>query len=181
MDTNMQLVLDTLYERNMIQHECFVTNQAGLDLLKSSESFMPLIERVLREVVEPALSESQTVASKFPGLDPLWHEAICQNPVVSNFPGLAYVLGAYMVLGVKANPGRTVSFLATLSAPLLAEAVKNIPVFFAPEGEGYNPGIPPGQKLKEIVQGLSRSSASKDVRTAAARVMDWMIENERLS
>ncbi|HLN27890.1 MAG TPA: hypothetical protein VK395_09105 [Gemmataceae bacterium] len=159
MDADVELVFDTLYERKPSDNQsCFVVNQAGLTLLKSSESYVPLIEQVLRELVDPALSGDRSHTRTFPGLD--------------------YVLGAYMVLGVKANPDRVVGFLATLSAPLLVEAVKNIPVFFAPEGEGYSPGIAPSQELKKFVRELSKSE-SEDVRTAAARVMDRLIEDER--
>jgi hypothetical protein len=158
MDADVELVLDTLYDRKPSDRQsCFVVNRAGLSLLKGPEIVVPSIEQVLREIVDPAFSAERTQARRFPGLD--------------------YVLGAYMVLGVKSDPERTVSFLATLSAPLLVEAVKNIPVFFAPEGGGYNPGILPGHRLQEFVQGLSRSG-SEDVRTAATRVTEWLIKNE---
>lgn len=161
MDAAAELILDALYDRQPGDRKsCFVVNRAGLALLSGpAERFVPSIEQVLREIVAPAFSGIGTQARQFRGLD--------------------YVLGAYMVLGVKLDAQRTVEFLATLPSPLLAEAVKNIPVFFAPEGRGYNPGILLGDRLQEFVQGLSRSE-SDDVRTAATRVIEWMIENGRL-
>lgn len=178
MDSDMELVLDTLYDRRQSDRQgCFTVNRAGLSLLKSPLSIVPVIEQVLREIVEPALSGGRTESSQFPALDPMWNDVIRYNPAASEFPGLDYVLGAYLVLGVKLNPDRVVSFLSTLSAPLLAEAIQNIPVFFAPKGQGYNPGIPPGHELKKFVQDMEKAEW-EDVRTAAARVMERMAENE---
>jgi len=181
MDADMELVLDTLYDRKRSERKgCFVVNRAGLSLIQSDLSIVPAIEYVLKEIVDPALSGSQVETYRLPGLDPLWADVMRYNPASSKFPGLDFVLGAYIVLGVKLDPERVVTFLSNLSTPLPSEAVKNIPAFFAPPGEGYNPGISLGDRLKEFVQSLSKSE-SEDVRKAAARVMEWTLEKERLS
>lgn len=174
MDAEMELVLDTLYNRRRSDGaSCLTVNQAGLTLLKSEVSIVPVIEQVLKEVVDPAVAGNWPEGIKLPGLDPLWSEVIRHDPAVSKFPGLDYVLGAYLVLGVKSNPERIVDFLATVSPPLLVKTVLNIPVFFAREGEGYNSGVSPDGRLMAFVRSLLKDEC-EEIRIAAAQALKRM-------
>jgi hypothetical protein len=155
-DADMQLVLDTLYElRQGEQRSCFVTNAAGLVLLQSGSGVVPSVEKVLREVVDPALRGDAKAIRKFPGLD--------------------YVIGALLVLGANFDTLRLIDFLASISGPLLAEVIKNVPVFLSPMPGGYKSGISLSGPLLDYVQSQLESDRD-DVRGAAKRCLEMTAE-----
>ena len=147
-----QLVMDTLLDRRQPkQHSCLVVNEAGMELLAGTRDALPVIERVLREVVLPTAAAASTWPSRFPGLD--------------------YVFGAYMVIGRKVDDDRIFSFVRSLPQTLFEEALHAVPVFFRRMKEGYNSGVPPGEPMKKFLTELSLSPEAM-VRDTARQVLE---------
>lgn len=141
------LVLDALYYRRATPGDsCFVSNIAGLDLLRCDASVLSRIEKVLRTLVAPR-SDSQ--ARK-------------------DFLGLDYVLGAYAIVGSRYDPARVVDFIRTLPAALQAEFVAALPIFFRRDDGEYSFDIPPASELLEFVD-ASRTAEVESLRRAASR------------
>jgi hypothetical protein len=176
MDPDSKLVLDTLFDlKSDTKNGCFVVNRAGTLLLNSPESILPVIQVILRDTVEPGLAEFQqsTVSAKLANLLD-GHSDLAGARV---FPGLDYVLGAYLVVGAKTNPDRITKFLATVSTKLLINAISVIPVFFKRMRDGYNFGVAPDGVVLELVITLSQSGQA-DVKSIAARVLNQLIESK---
>ena len=149
-----QLVLDTLHDRRRAATDsCLVVNEAGMELLASTAEALPVIERVLRTVVIPAMSEQKAEGLGFLGLD--------------------YVLGAYLVIGCKTGLDRTVAFLREIPHPLLIQAFSAIPIFFRRMKDGYNSGVPPAPYLVAFLHELS-GSPQREVRDEARGTLEQL-------
>jgi hypothetical protein len=149
MSRNVVLALaeDTLFERRMSNSAgCFTHNVAGGELVRESDGSLPFIEDFLRTVVVPAFG--------------------CRK-----LPGLTYVLGAYLVIGVRADPQRAFSFIRALPTPLRVSALGVVDTFFhyGPSGTNSLRSPPTGELLKF----LEHESASElpSVRWAAEHVL----------
>jgi hypothetical protein len=172
-----QLVLDTLYERRMNRQGCFVDNAAGIELIGSNQDALSIIEQILEQMVEPVLcdsSENDRVAAireQFRGR----HGSLTDRmPIRSpDFPGLVYVVGAYLVIAAKSDPQRAVRFLDGRSAALKVEAVRAIPVFFKLMTNGYNFQTAPPLEYREFLRELA-SSDIQIIRSAAERALHFI-------
>ncbi|HVA46133.1 MAG TPA: hypothetical protein VNH11_07145 [Pirellulales bacterium] len=147
-----RLIVDTLYYRRPTPGDsCFVSNLAGMELLRCDSSALERIELVLRGLVAPP--SASHVSDEFLGLD--------------------YVLGAYAVIGSRYNPGRIVAFMRTMPVVLQAEFVAVLPVFFGGSGDDYDFGVGPTAELVAFVD-ESRSSGAELLRTAAMRAIPFL-------
>lgn len=144
------LVCDALYGVNVVEDEtCFTHNEAGLKLIACGPDMLPVIEETLRDIVNPeALVSRDNLQAMFPGLD--------------------YVLGAYLVIGQKAGFHRIASFLKQMSSPLLAEAIAVIPVFWSPDED--RPMETSSTELKRFLVEHGES-ANPVIRDSARRVL----------
>jgi len=141
-----QLVLDTLHDRRRSGDEsCLVVNVAGIELLKSGPEAIPVIEGILSAVVAPA--ERQAV----------------------DFPGLPYVMGAYLVLASRSGHPGVSSFLQSLPRALQREAVNAVPTFFRMMKDGFNFGTAPGNNVLRFLH-HARISPDGELREAAESV-----------
>lgn len=171
MDHEGQLVLDTLYDRGSSNSQhCLSTNQAGLRLLECPPTVLPQIEQVLREIVNPVLSASITEKPKNLALDRLLGD-FTSLVEQTHFPGLDYLLGAYMVIGAKSDFSRVERFLYSMSDPLLIEAISHIPVFFKRVNCEYNCGVSPLGEVMSFLKHLVKSE-KQAIRVAADRVIE---------
>jgi hypothetical protein len=141
------LAEDALFGRRM-QNDgtCFTHNIAGVELIRGSDPALPVIEDVLRDVVVPGFSSRA-------------------------FRGLTEVLGAYLVIGTRADPQRAFSFLRTLPTALHTMAVEVVATFFrygriAPNSVRFTP-------TKELLEFLEQETHSEltSVRFAAGLVL----------
>lgn len=142
-----RLILDALrYRRATPGDSCFVSNMAGLELLKCDASVLDPIEKVLRTLVAP---RSGSQARK-------------------DFLGLDYVLGAYAIIGSRYDPARVVDFMHTLPAALQTEFVAALPIFFRQDDGEYRFDTAPASELLEFVD-ASRTAEAESLRLAACR------------
>ncbi len=171
-----QLALDTLYARRMHRDgSCFVHNAAGVELRAETSGALPVIEQILEHTVDPLLRnsrENERVSAIRSRLRDEMHIADADRmPIRSpDFPGLDYLLGAYLVIAAKSDPGRAVDLLSRSSAALKREALSAIPIFFRLMSDGYNSGIAP----PELYRGFARQLAESEfpeLRLAAKRAL----------
>jgi hypothetical protein len=158
--SDQELVLDALFWRGRPSEPsgtCFVTNTAGVDLIKSGPSMLPAIEHVLDELVAPELAKGDTSESRF--------------------RGLPYVLCAYTLIGMREAPQRVVSFLQSRSRRLLEEVIKCVPIGFQWTNEGYNFGAPPNRTLYNFLAEVARD-ADDQLRSAALWASDKLDQSE---
>ncbi len=132
-----KLIDDALFfRRTQTDRSCLVTNQAGEDLTKQTSSILPFLEKTILETIAPAFA----------------------GPKVADFPGLAHVLGAYLLIGARSNASNTVDFLQGLPAELQTEAVGILPIFFNHQDGRYRYDTP---MPKEFLNYLKLASQSK--------------------
>ena len=147
-----QLIDDTLHARrgNSSNGSCLTVNQAGVELVHS-EATLDALEGILRSQVDEPMR--------------------CGKANVAHFPGLDYVIGAYLVKAARKDAIRGTVFMESLSPPLVREIIANMPVFFRKQGTGYNFGVIPPSTYFEYVEAKCESD---DVRIAetAKRVRD---------
>ena len=149
-----QLVLDTLYDRRKPKTDsCLVVNEAGIELLAGTSEALPIIERVIHDVVIPEFAPGATGGDRFLGLN--------------------YVLGAYWVISRKVGSDRAIPFVRDLPESLIVQAVWAIPIFFRKMAEGYNFGCSPGKPLMEFLNELN-SAADPTLRGEAGIVLQQM-------
>ncbi|QDV48011.1 hypothetical protein [Gimesia fumaroli] len=166
-----KLVLDTLHARRCKRQGCFVTNEAGIELLKCDQSALPVIESILCEVVEPELknlTDQQAIdLAKQLKVD-------VEYVSIIPFHSLDYVLGAYFVIGIKsAQEARIYQFLNQCGDRLLAKALATSPVFLTKMESGYNFGVAPTQSLAAFIE-QHCSSDSERIRKAATRALRFL-------
>ena len=145
-----RLVRDTLFERRLKRHGCFVHNEAGEELIACPPAALPVLERLLRDTVAPALSEG-TVHTR-------------------SFPGLNHVLGTYLVIAARSDPDRAVTFLAGMPLPMHVATLAALRIVFLRKGERYVRGIAPPPQFRDFTLGLA-ASESEEVRSAADRTL----------
>lgn len=154
-----ELVFDALYDRrSRTGSHCFVVNEAGMELFRENATILPLIEDVLQDIVEGELVKepaAQDITDVFTQGDA--------------FPGLDYLLGAYLVLGGKYDPDRVIQFLESRSDELKQRAIATIPVFFDKDETGYRFTIGPTQQLRDFVEKETHSNNVR-LRQMATRV-----------
>ncbi len=126
-----RLVLDTLYRRKCETTSSFAVNLAGLELAESDEAAIPVIERVLIETVEPAVSSG--------------------DPAAGEFMGLGELCSAYFVLCSRSQGARAVAFAKSLSNSLQAAAVGSMAEFFRDPDNGPNSELDPAPEIEFAV------------------------------
>lgn len=136
---------------------CFCVNKAGLELIHSSAVALPVIEKVLQEVVD---KERPTTAGP-------------RSP----FIGLNYVLCAYLFIGMKNDLPSVIAFLKQSSRPLLTEAIAGIPILFQWTKAGYNFGEPPSTALLQFLQQLAKEP-DEAIRQVAQSTLQKLNEAE---
>jgi hypothetical protein len=141
-----QLVFDTLHYRPPSNGTCFVTNEPGLRLASSDDSFLPAVREALVEAAR----------------DRNWRKLY----------GLRYVMGAFLVLGTKYAPATMVPFIRILPQPFIREIVATIPTIFRKSGtsNNFSFGVAPAPELVEFVQELA-STADPLMQRVAKRVL----------
>jgi hypothetical protein len=143
-DAIRHTVEEALFERRMIRGGHVVKNLAGIELLQGPDSTLAVIESVLTGVVVP-------------------------DHLSRDFPGLEYVLGAYLVIGIRADPQRTFSFLRALPHRLHARSIGVVRTFFS--GRMQSKAIR-SAVTKELLEFLEQEAASDNIavrfRTAQA-------------
>jgi hypothetical protein len=150
-----QLALETLYGHREHVDGCFSFNVAGVELIGGPPEVASVIERILREVVEPVLADSTEVHRIFrirQAFGPLGDRMPIRAPA---FAGLDYLLGAYLIVTARSEPDRAVAFLQESSVALLAECLAAVRVFFNRKGRGYAFGIAPSEQLFAFVRQLT--------------------------
>lgn len=136
--------------RDQPARSCITTNESGLKLFQCGDEVLPLIEDQLEQNVFSAARAREDLEAKF--------------------PGLAYVVGAYLVIGFRSQPERVISYLLASPEPLLAEAVSVIPIFFGvPKGPDYLIHEPT-PRLIDFLQQLTQHSGAV-IREQSARAL----------
>ena len=155
-----ELISDTLYERRLARHGCFVSNAAGGELLKAGPEALPAIEKAIREVIEPALKVAP------PPMDSVFRMG-------NSVPGAAHVLGAYLVVGLTHDPHRVVHFLRGVAESVLAKAIATSPSFLKLDVVGDATAItPPESFIAFLVEQASNSS--DPIQKAATRALSFI-------
>jgi hypothetical protein len=166
-----ELVLDTLYFRRRTAGTCLQANVAGQELQRRSAEVLPYIERVIRDLVVPALSQVRKV--QLAGSSDLCFE---ETP----FRGLSDLLGAYLLIGSRHDAATVVRFLRKLPATIQARVIGLLPVFFrkvnsSPREREVNDVKPPlDEQLLSFIKESSQSGDS-DLRKKAERVIAFFL------
>lgn len=146
MNAIKKLAVDTLHERRVgPEGSCFRTNQAGEELAESDSSAIPFIEELILQEVVPAAGALEASG------------------------GLKYLLGAYLVIGVRESRGDVFDFVEGLPDGIVRKAVGCCSTFFRKTDKGFSFGVAPS---KAVIDFLSRveSSGVKDTRDLAREV-----------
>lgn len=140
------LALATLYGTQIgPEGTCIRTNHAGMELAECDASALPIIEQLIREEVR--MSNDEQV-------------------------GLDHLIGAYMVIGVRANEPRVFDFLKRQSRSLQIEAINCASTFFFKTVDGeYNFGVTPNGDLVRFLNELA-SSDDREIALSAAEVCE---------
>lgn len=158
LDSMQRLVTDSLYERSLRTESHFVFNVSGETLFSQGPDILPAIETVLSEDVLPA----------FVGGRDSEH----------GFGGLTYVLGAYLVVGMKSEPTRVLTFVRSLPVGMLTRTLGIVPLFFGkPRGE-RSLVVEPTQEVIEFLIEM-KTCGHKQVESAATRSFE-MLQCEEL-
>lgn len=147
MDRIEQLIEDTLHERRITSTPgtCFVANEAGLELLHCESNVCGELEKAIREIDDVLRKDSASVGQ---------------------FPGLAYVIGGYLVNAARHDSERAIEFMKTLSPVLLRKFIANVPVFFRKMKSGYNFDVAPPKEYVDFVKHETDSKSSTIAETA---------------
>jgi hypothetical protein len=157
-----RLVVSTLFDLERPSRDtCFTVNVSGMKLLDADAAVIPIIESLIRTVIEPVIDRvggkgNERVAELVPATHPL--------------DGLDYVLGAYLVLCSKYAAKRGIDFLRRCSAPVQAEAISCVPSFFRIVDGHYNFRVAPAKELLDFVE-TARVSSDERVRAAAEHTL----------
>lgn len=171
-----QLALDTLYERRMNRERCFVSNAAGIELIEAPRDAVPVIEHVLRDVVQPKIRNSAEAERRCTDrareiLGPIG----CKMPIcVQEFPGLDYLLGAYLLITARSDPNRAVAFLAESPNPVLVEVLAAVRIFFNRSDQDYGFHEGPPDQLHAFVRDLT-GHEDEAVRSAAETTLKRVV------
>src|SRR5215469_7972993 len=159
-NNDQELVLDVLFwraEPSGPAGTCFVSNVAGVNLIKSDAGMLPAIERVLDDVVLPELTKGD-------GSD-------------SRFRGLPYVLCAYTFIGMPAAPQRVIRFLRSRPRYLLREVIKCVPIGYQWTKDGYSFGTPPNSDLRDFLAEVAHDT-DEELRSTALWALEKLDESE---
>jgi len=110
---------------------------------------LPVVESVLRETVEPAISRAAANETTFLGLMDL--------------------LAAYLLIAARSDPRRAVQFLGAASEPLMVKSLRSMGTSFSRKGDVYVFGVAPPPEFRAFVQ-KATASASDAIRSIAERV-----------
>ena len=122
-----QLALDTLYGRRIEPRDSKIrTNKAGTELSNQSEDALSVIENVIEKEVVPAEDLDELI-------------------------GFNYLIGAYIVIGVRENIERVFTFLKNQPECILKQAIKCSSTFFWKTNNGFNFGVEPNQSLIQFL------------------------------
>jgi hypothetical protein len=141
-----RLVLDTLFERRLHRQGCFVDNEAAHELILCPPDVLPVIERIIRDNVEPAVVGGARIGGVF--------------------HGLTYVLGAYLLITAQSDPDRAVRYLSAMSEAMQIEVLGAIRTFFQWRDNSHSHGIAPPPQLRAFVKELA-ASQDESLRSAA--------------
>jgi hypothetical protein len=164
------LALDTLYGRRMHQSgTCFTHNEAGMELTRCSTDALPIIEHVIDCTVIPTLRDPQMRHdwdAKIANAPEHFQKLVTYN---AGLYGFDYLLGAYLLIGVRNNEPRTFYFLRQSDPEVLQKAIGAIGTFFRWMGNEYNFGVSPSQPLRDFVN-EQRCASSPRICDVAERV-----------
>jgi hypothetical protein len=168
------LVDDALYGRRMHRDgSCFTWNIAGAELIQGPDATLPVIEQVLRNVVAirfmPLHGNDST--TKRDGLNGIHNQQ--GEDVAREFPGLAEVLGAYLVIGTRTDSPHTFAFLRSLPISLRAKAIGVIGTFFGRPGGPTSVRHPVTNELLEFLVDETKSQEAL-VRAVAESTLKYL-------
>lgn len=149
------LVRETLHDSRARSKDtgCFVVNEAGIELAATGIESLGVIENALANTVIPVFNDDYR----------------------RRFPGIDYVIGAYLVVGSKYDPLRMVTFLRNQESRVVMLAIKRVPTFFRTREDGtFNFGVAPAGELIEFVNEMAESIDS-NIREAARRVKSKIV------
>lgn len=155
------LVIDTLYQRRISGGGCFITNQAGMQLLDSGSEAIPVIENVVRNIVTPLLEQH---VKEHGIVDP-----ISTFQEGSPFAGLDWLLGAYWTLNAVADPQRAAEFMRAMPPSVVAEAVLSLVPFF--RRDSLLPKVPLPGEYASFLKALTHSDVP-----ALKRIADYVLK-----
>jgi len=133
----------------------FRANDAGIELSKSGVGALAIIEKVIKEKVIPRLDIQDKVEVSHK-IQEDWG-ALMGN-ASHNFIGLNYLIGAYLVIGVRENTQEVFAFLEEQPKVIQIEALECSLTFFFKTSNGYNFGIAPSRILLKFLMKLSKST-----------------------
>jgi hypothetical protein len=147
-----KLIDDALFfRRTQTDRSCLVSNEAGEDLTKQTSSILPFLEKTILETIAPIFAGAKGV----------------------NFPGLAHVFGAYLLIGARSNASNTVDFLQGLPAELQTEVVGILTVFFKHQDGRYRYDTPMPPEFLEYLK-LASQSKVNILRAKALRSLSFL-------
>jgi hypothetical protein len=147
-----KLIDDALYfRRPQTIYTCLATNEAGQELTRQPAEILPLLERIIRETIAPIFAKSKE----------------------AHFPGLAHVLGGYLLIGARQNAPQIVDFLQHLPVELQSEAVGYLPIFFKHQGGRYHYDTPLPSEYLHFVKSASQSNV-EILRGKALRALSFL-------
>lgn len=153
-----QLALQTLYgDRIGPRGSCFRTNDAGIELAECGVDALPVIENVIETVVRPTLDDSTA-------------------DDVGDFIGLNYLIGAYLVIGVRTNEQRVFDFIRAQPTSIQVEAINCSSTFFFKTADGYNFGVSPNERLLNFLNDAAQSP-DKQIADLASDVRQELTES----
>lgn len=132
-----ELVLDTLhYRKRSDPDSCIVSSLGAKSLIKSGSAALPAIEMVIRNVLEK--SECEDLRSVFMGVTEL--------------------LSVYVLLGVRCDSERCMSFLQNSSMAVKKIVVLSTAYSFTHRNGAYNNKTAPSSELIAFVENCAHDS-----------------------
>ena len=119
---------------------CFGTNDAGIKLANCGVDALQVIENVLESEVISMLNGNDISAQ------------------LSQYVGLNYSIGAYLVIAVRANSERALEFIGKQPTGVQDEAINCSPTFFFKTVDGYNFGVAHNSQLLNFLETRAQSS-----------------------
>ncbi|MFN0195889.1 MAG: hypothetical protein ACKVT0_04045 [Planctomycetaceae bacterium] len=159
------LVLETLSgNRRGPAGSCIKVNEAGIELSQLNGEALKVIEDVIAKYITPLLPcDAQT------NLD--------DDMIFTKYSGIKYVLGAYLLIGVRTRDNRIFHFLDRQHPWLVARALYCICIFFHKNVDEYNFGVSPNEQILEYSKGLTTSN-NPEIAEAARYVLDVLKKQE---
>ena len=132
-------------------------SEAGWKLMESSPFVLPAIEKIITNILEPAVQRNSNLPDAYPGID--------------------FVFCAYYLIQFKEEKlDRAIDFLRQRSPKLLVAAISALPSFYQivdfelGDSDGALIGAIPANELKEFVQELTRHE-EPDLRYTAEKIL----------